>query len=65
VNLLGADDSNPYVAFAHNHRLLSEGTLEVDEKAVLNKADDGAYVMAWLWVGNDDIGVASKENKET
>ena len=61
VNLLGVDSSNPYAAFAHSHRLLSEGVLEVDETAVLNEAGDGAYVMAWLWVSNEDAGVTPEE----
>jgi hypothetical protein len=37
--------------------LLEEGTLEVDPKTVLSASDDGAYVMAWLWVGNEDAGL--------
>lgn len=54
VNLIGVDDSNPYVAAAHEHRLLNEGTLEVDGKTVVSESENGAYVMAWLWVDNDD-----------
>lgn len=32
-----------------------EGAVEFDEITVLSKADDGAYVMAWVWVGNSDL----------
>jgi hypothetical protein len=32
----------------------SEGDLEVDHNALVSKGDDdGAYVMAWLWIGDD------------
>ena len=61
VNLIGVDEDNPYVAAAHEHRLLSEGTLEVDPKTITRESDEGAYVMAWLWVSNEDAGVASEE----
>lgn len=36
----------------------SEGSLEVDADAVVSMGDDaGAYVMAWLWVTDDDAGI--------
>lgn len=35
-----------------------EGTLEVDESAVVSFGDDdGAYVMTWSWVSNEEAGV--------
>ena len=27
-----------------------EGTLEIDDNAVVSESEDGAYVMAWVWV---------------
>jgi hypothetical protein len=34
----------------------SEGELEVDPGAVVSKGDDhGAYVMAWLWIADDEL----------
>lgn len=40
------------VAMAQEHGLLDEGTLEVDDDAVVSEDDgtNGAYVQAWLWV---------------
>lgn len=53
INVIGKDDSDPYVAAAREHHLLEEGTLEVDLPAVVSESTDGgAYVMAWLWVDN-------------
>lgn len=35
--------------------MCNEGTLEIDDPAVISEGDDnGAYVMAWLWVPGDD-----------
>jgi hypothetical protein len=58
VNLIGEDESNAFVAAAHEHRLLDEGTLEVDPKTIVSDSEEGAYVMAWLWVSNEAAGVA-------
>jgi hypothetical protein len=33
-----------------------EGTIEVDDNAIVSKGeDDGAYVAAWVWVYDDDV----------
>ena len=38
------------------HELAREGELEIDPNAIVSKGDDaGAYVMAWLWVGDEDL----------
>lgn len=58
VNLLGDDDTDPYVRAATNSDLLSEGTLEVDIPTIVSRGDDsGAYVMAWLWVSDAPTGM--------
>ena len=37
------------------------GELEIDDSAVVSKGDDpGAYVMAWLWVSDEDAGIDEK-----
>ena len=37
-----------------------EGELEIDDCAATSKgSDDGAYVMAWLWVDNSEAGIES------
>jgi hypothetical protein len=32
-----------------------DGECEVDDHAVVSASDDGAYVMAWVWVDRTDI----------
>lgn len=33
-----------------------DGELEVDENAIVSAGDDsGAYVQAWVWVGDEDL----------
>ncbi len=35
-----------------------DGELEIDPSAIVSKGDDeGAYVMAWLWITDDDAGI--------
>jgi hypothetical protein len=47
---------SPYVAAAQ--RMAKEGEIEVDDPAVVSKGDDdGAYVMAWMWVSNHAAGI--------
>lgn len=42
-----------------------EGTVEVDDGAVVSySSDGGAYVQAWVWVTNDEAGVAASDNPE-
>jgi hypothetical protein len=51
-------DSSPHLAYAREH-CTREGELEVDERAVISDgADAGVYCMAWLWVSDEDAGVA-------
>jgi hypothetical protein len=65
VNLIGDDPDDPYVRGAHTHYLLDEGTLEVDHRTIVSRGDDpGAYVMAWLWVSNEQAGVEDEDEDE-
>lgn len=42
-----------------------EGELEVDGDAIVSEsADGGAYVMAWLWVSDEDAGVERDEEED-
>ncbi|MBL9187528.1 MAG: hypothetical protein JNK23_08635 [Opitutaceae bacterium] len=41
--------------------LARDGEIEVDESAVISKGDaPGAYVQAWLWVGDADAGLVAE-----
>lgn len=63
VGFFGDGDDNPYVAKAHD--LQVEGEIEVDSTAVISESDDGgAYVMAWLWVSNEEAGIESEDSEE-
>jgi hypothetical protein len=35
-------------------RYAEEGTVEIDENAKISRAEDGAYVQAWVWVHDDE-----------
>lgn len=39
-----------YRALAEDLHFISEGVCEIDDEAVVSASDDGAYVMAWVWV---------------
>lgn len=50
-------DDNRYVAYAREN-LTREGEIEVDDPAVVSDGDDkGCYILAWVWVSDEDIGV--------
>lgn len=47
-----------YQSAAEGLDIVREGECEVDSGAIVSKGEDaGAYVMAWLWVSDDDAGV--------
>lgn len=42
-----------------------EGTLEIDEGALVSEGcDPGAYVQAWVWVYNDAAGIPDEDDEE-
>lgn len=49
------DQGEPYRRYANEH-LDKDGELEFDDDAAVSLgADEGAYVMAWVWVSDDDL----------
>lgn len=54
VETWAAADDDPYVAYAREH-LAHEGDVEIDDHAVISDSSGGNYVMAWLWVDDDDL----------
>jgi hypothetical protein len=50
-----SDQDRCYIAAAQEEA--REGELEIDDCAVVSQGSEGAYVMAWLWVSNDDAGI--------
>ena len=62
VNFFAEPDGCPYVKAAREiyHR---DGEVEVDDRSVLSQStDDGDYVMAWVWVSNEEAGIESEGN---
>lgn len=57
--LFGYDETNRYVASARN--LARQEELRVDVPALVCEAEEGAYVMAWLWVSREDAGLGSAD----
>ncbi|MCA2972147.1 MAG: hypothetical protein INH43_26825 [Acidobacteriaceae bacterium] len=35
-----------------------EGTLEIDDNAIVSQSEGGCYVAAWVWVADDDGDVS-------
>lgn len=62
------EDGAVYLEYAQD-RLHKDGALEFDDDSVVSLgADEGAYVMAWVWVADDTLraeGYLEKENAET
>ncbi|MBU2722912.1 hypothetical protein [Acidithiobacillus ferridurans] len=57
VVAFAAPEGDPYVEAARKKTI--EGELEVDDRSVLSRSDDGGqYVMAWLWVTDEEAGVS-------
>lgn len=56
-------DADFISAASEKHEFGSDGDVDIDENAVVSRSDDGAYVMAWLWVSNEDAGL-SDENED-
>jgi len=56
------DDKNPVLrAYRRRAEEQKEGELEIDDDAVVSPGDSpGAYVMAWIWVEDED----EKENDD-
>jgi hypothetical protein len=40
---------------------LDENDFSVDDQPVVSMSRDGAYVMVWRWVSNEDAGLADSE----
>lgn len=60
-----SDDEQSYVQAAREKVANQEGSLEVDDNAVVSESDDGgAYVMGWVWVDAEEAGLPSGLDKE-
>lgn len=67
VALPGSEETPVQVAYrnAAMGRLHDEGTLEVDDDALVNLSEDGgAYVQAWVWIDADEVNACPSCNAE-
>lgn len=63
VKYFAAPEDDPFVKEAR--RRSKDGEIEVDSCTVRSgSAGDGDYVMAWLWVHNEDVGLPSIYDEE-
>jgi hypothetical protein len=64
IEVAGPNDLAAIEAAREEHE--DEGTLEIDEGALVSfSSDGGAYVQAWVWVGDDAIKQKGGINPET
>ncbi len=51
LNVLADDGDAPFVDYAREH--LASDDVAFDDVTITSRGDDGAFVLGWLWVGND------------
>jgi hypothetical protein len=65
LSTVGADNDQAAIVAARAERE-EEGEIEIDDNAKVSySTDGGAYVQAWVWVGDDAIIGAGGTNPET
>jgi len=65
VQQRAAPEDDPYVAAARKSPLVfdNECNVQIDERTVTYQGDGGAWVMAWLWVADEEAGVAASTSE--
>jgi hypothetical protein len=48
-------DASYRASAAERYENFSDGDVDIDEDAVVSVGDGGAYVMAWLWVRDENV----------
>ncbi len=56
-------EEDPYVLTAQ-HLFQDDGQIEIDDTAPISEADNGNWVMAWVWVGRQDAEDYGERLKE-
>ena len=57
VAVIGVErDADRYASVAQK-MYAQEGVLEIDTTTVVSESTGGNYVLAWVWVSDDDAGV--------
>jgi hypothetical protein len=63
VRAFAAEEEDPYVVAARRIHG-DEGSVEIDDRAVLSDSCEGNYVSAWVWVSDEDAGVSSDDEDD-
>ncbi len=53
------EDASGWIAQARE--LYGSDEIEIDEDAVLSQGDEGAFVSAWVWVSNEEMGIEQED----
>ena len=52
----GVEDAGRYRAVALRKYVVGSSDIEIDDGAMVSKGDDGAFVAAWVWVAESELG---------
>jgi hypothetical protein len=62
------DPENAKWISAAEERYLScgptDGDIDIDSDAVVSDSDEGAYVMLWGWIRNEDVGLPGSDDED-
>lgn len=58
-----APEDDPYIRAAR-HLIEGDDTLAIDKRTLASVGDDGAWVLAWLYVSDEEAGIERKEEGE-
>jgi len=61
VRAFGAPTNDPHVIAA---RQLGGDDVQIDNDTTLSEAEEGKWVMSWLWVSNTEAGVESNDDEQ-
>lgn len=62
IQALAVPDDDPYVAAARAESL-GDGDVEIDDWTTTSVGEDGAWVLAWLWVSNELAGIQAGDDQ--
>jgi len=58
IRALAVSEDDPYVQRARS-LIVGSDDVEIDDATTTSVGEDGAWVLSWLWVSNDEAGVRS------
>ena len=60
-----SEPDDPFAQAAReNYQSGSDGDIDLDDRPVLSPSDDGAYVLAWVWVSKEDAGISQEDDAD-